>query len=108
MLFKWVDVDLGCGSIFAVSVMSVWQGMTMDSLKFHLGLPYPSLLRPAGRPPQERPYALPPLWTPHALHLSYGVSIKKVAPQKEKLVVGGSWVNSIIRGTMFKISNTNS
>jgi hypothetical protein len=32
--------------------------MTMDSLKFHLGLPCPTLLRLTGGPPLKRPYSL--------------------------------------------------
>jgi hypothetical protein len=31
--------------------MGVWQWVTMDSLKYHSGLPYPTLLRPVSRPP---------------------------------------------------------
>jgi hypothetical protein len=34
--------------------MGVWQGVTMDSLKFHLGPPCLTLLCPAGRPPLKR------------------------------------------------------
>jgi hypothetical protein len=64
--------------------MGVWQGVPMDSLKFHLGPPYLNLLRPAGEPPLNRPYGhfrggppigreaydrILPLWTPHALRL---------------------------------------
>jgi hypothetical protein len=30
--------------------MGVWQRVAMDSLKFHPGLPCPTLLRPAGGP----------------------------------------------------------
>jgi hypothetical protein len=60
----------------------VWQGVSMDSLKFHLSLPCPTLLRPAGGPPPKWPYGcfgggspagraacgrlLPP-WIPHAV-----------------------------------------
>jgi hypothetical protein len=36
--------------------IGVWQGVAMDSLKFHLGLPRPTLLRPADRPPLIRTY----------------------------------------------------
>jgi hypothetical protein len=54
--------------------MGVWQGVTMDSQKFH----------PAGGPPLKRPYSLImggpsirqvacsrllPLWTPHAIRV---------------------------------------
>jgi hypothetical protein len=64
--------------------MGVWQGVAMDYLKFHPGLPCPSLQRPAGRPPLKRPYGrlkgglptgrvdcgrLLPLWRPHAVRL---------------------------------------
>jgi hypothetical protein len=31
--------------------MGVWQGVAMDSIKFHLGPPCPTLLRPSGRLP---------------------------------------------------------
>jgi hypothetical protein len=56
----------------------------MDSLKFHLGLPCPTFLRPAGMPPLKWPYGcfkgglparraacgrLLPLLTPHAVRL---------------------------------------
>jgi hypothetical protein len=34
----------------------VWQRVAMDSLKFYLGLPCPTLLRPADRPPLKRTY----------------------------------------------------
>jgi hypothetical protein len=65
-------------------VMDVWQGVAMDSLKFHLGQPCLTLLRPACRPPLKRPYScfrggpptgqaaygrLLPLFTPHAVCL---------------------------------------
>jgi hypothetical protein len=59
-----------------------WQGVSMDSLKFHLCPPCPILLCPMGGPPPKRPYGcfgvgppagrpacghlLPP-WIPHAL-----------------------------------------
>jgi hypothetical protein len=36
--------------------MGVWQGVAMNSLKFHPSLPYPTLLHPAGGPPLKRPY----------------------------------------------------
>jgi len=39
-----------------ITTMGVWQGVTMDSLKYHLGPPCPTLLRTAGRPPLKRPY----------------------------------------------------
>jgi hypothetical protein len=37
--------------------MGAWQGVAMDSLKFHPGLPCPTLLNPAGGPPLKRPYS---------------------------------------------------
>jgi hypothetical protein len=67
-------------------VMGVWQGVGMDSLKFHSGLPCPTLLRPAGRQPLKRIYShfrgglptgwaacshLLPIWTPAALYLCF-------------------------------------
>jgi hypothetical protein len=38
--------------------MGVWQRVGMDSLKFHPGPLCPTLLRPVGRPPLKRPYAV--------------------------------------------------
>jgi hypothetical protein len=38
------------------STMGVWQGVAMDSLKYHLGPPCPTLLCPAGGPPLKRLY----------------------------------------------------
>jgi hypothetical protein len=61
---------------------AVWEGVSMDSLKFHSGLPCPNLLCPAGGPPSKRPYGCfwgdPPTewavcghllspWIPHAV-----------------------------------------
>jgi hypothetical protein len=49
--------------------IGLWQGVAMDSLKFHLGLLCPTLLHPAGGPPLKRPYSrfggsrVLPLWT---------------------------------------------
>jgi hypothetical protein len=37
-------------------VRPVWQWVSTDSLKFHPGLPCPTLLRPASALPLERPY----------------------------------------------------
>jgi hypothetical protein len=37
--------------------MGVWQGVAMESLKFHLGLPCSTLLRPVGGPSLKRPYS---------------------------------------------------
>jgi len=37
--------------------MGVWQGVAMDSLKFHPSPPCPTLLCPAGEPPLRRPYS---------------------------------------------------
>jgi hypothetical protein len=37
-------------------VMDVWQGVSMDSLKYHTGQPWPTLLRLAGRPHLKRSY----------------------------------------------------
>jgi hypothetical protein len=72
----------------------VWQGVSTDSLKFHLGPPCPTLLCSAGRPSPKRPYArflggllkwqaacgrpLPP-WIPHAVR---------------------AWVNLVITSTL--------
>jgi hypothetical protein len=36
--------------------IAVWQGVAMDSLKFHPGLPCLNLSRPADGPPLKRPY----------------------------------------------------
>jgi hypothetical protein len=62
----------------------VWEGVVMDSRKFHPGLPCPTNLRPAGGPPLKRPYGpfrggsspgraaygrLLPFWIPHTVRL---------------------------------------
>jgi hypothetical protein len=67
-----------------VRTICVWQGVAMDSLKFHLGPPCPTLLWPAGGPPLKQPYGhfrgsppagwatcsrVLPLWTPHIVRL---------------------------------------
>jgi hypothetical protein len=64
--------------------MGVGIGVAVDSPKLHLGLPCPTLLGPAGRPPLKQAYScfkggppagwaacdhLLPFWTPHAVHL---------------------------------------
>jgi hypothetical protein len=59
--------------------MGVWQAVTMDSLKFHLGLPCAILQYPADRPSLKlrdshfrdgSPTGLSSTpWTPHAVHL---------------------------------------
>jgi hypothetical protein len=55
-------------------LVGVWQGVAMDSLKFHPGLPCPTPPCPAGGPPLKRPGVatcghLLSLWTPHAERL---------------------------------------
>jgi hypothetical protein len=44
-------------SLFATDLkcMDVWQGVAIDSLKFHPGLPCPTFPCPAGGPPLKRP-----------------------------------------------------
>jgi hypothetical protein len=37
-------------------IMGVWQGVALDSLKFHPSLPCHTQQRPAGGPPLKRPY----------------------------------------------------
>jgi hypothetical protein len=44
------------------SNMGVWQGVAMDSPKFHPGLPCPTLLCPVGGPPLKRPYQDSTAW----------------------------------------------
>jgi hypothetical protein len=80
-LHLFLNLDL---FISSECFMSVWQGMAMDSMKYHLGPPCLTLLRPAGAPPLKQPYVhftgsppagqaacghLLPLWTPHAIRL---------------------------------------
>jgi hypothetical protein len=63
--------------------LGVWQGMAIDSLKFQLGPPWPTLLCPAGGPPLKQPFScfrggsptgwaacspLQPFGTPHGVH----------------------------------------
>jgi hypothetical protein len=81
-----------CESCFLVyfftdKLMVIWQGVAMDSLKFHPDAPCPTLLSPVGQSPLKRLYShfrsgpptgrasygrLLPLWTPHAVHLWSG------------------------------------
>jgi hypothetical protein len=49
--------------------MGVWQGVAMNSLKFHLGLLCPTLLGPEGGPPLKQPYG----------HFKDGLPIRRVA-----------------------------
>jgi hypothetical protein len=64
--------------------IGVWQGVAMDSPKYHYGPPCPTLLCPAGEPSLTQPYGcfrggrlvgwatcgyLSPSWTPHAIRL---------------------------------------
>jgi hypothetical protein len=71
--------------------MGVWQGVAMDSLKFHLGLACQTLLSPAGGPPLKRTYGrlrggLPAVqatygrlllpWSPHALRIGFHASMQ--------------------------------
>jgi hypothetical protein len=67
---------------FFITSMGVWQGVAMDSLRYHLGPLSPTLLRPAGGPPLKWPYGrfragqaakscLLPFWTPHAVCLCF-------------------------------------
>jgi hypothetical protein len=72
-------------------VISVWQGVAMDTLKLHLGSPHPTPLPPAGCLPLKRSLgcfrdglptglaacgSLLPSWTPHTicLHLYFSCS----------------------------------
>jgi hypothetical protein len=67
-----------------VTTIGVWQGVAKDFPKVYPGPPWPTLLCPAGGPPQKRPYScfwgdlpveqvpcghLLPFWTPHAVRL---------------------------------------
>jgi hypothetical protein len=68
---------------FKKKYIGVWQGVAMNSQKFHLGPPCPALLGPAGKSPLKRPDGhfrggppagqescgrLIPSSTPHAIH----------------------------------------
>ena len=86
-------VSLGLSRCLSLSKLKIGGTSTMshrpvstDSLKFHLGLPCPTLLRPAGVSPLKRPYdrfrggpptgqvacgCLLPLWTPNAVRLCF-------------------------------------
>jgi hypothetical protein len=48
--------------------MALWQGVAMDSLNFHPGLPCPTLLHPAGGPPLNGLTVFSGA-TPHAIRL---------------------------------------
>jgi hypothetical protein len=64
--------------------IGVWQGVTMDFLKYHYSPPCPTVLCLAGGPPLKQPYGLSkdglptgqaacgrllPFWTPHTMRL---------------------------------------
>jgi hypothetical protein len=65
---------LSVGGLGPSSTRPIWQGVCMDSKKFHPGPPCPTLLRPTGQvacsrlPPSVDPHAIwavfYPLWTP--------------------------------------------
>jgi hypothetical protein len=50
-----IDAGIWCKTL--LHFRSAWQEVSTDSLKFHLGPPCPTLLRPAGGPPLKRPYS---------------------------------------------------
>jgi hypothetical protein len=77
-------VEIEGGTEIGRRDVGVWQGVAMDSLKFHPGSPCPTLLRPADGPSLRWSYECfrggPPvgrmacghllaLWIPHALSL---------------------------------------
>jgi hypothetical protein len=80
----------------AFSVIGVQQGVTVYCLKFHPGLPCPTLLCPTGEPPLKRPYSHcrgdPPagwafcgrlllFWTPHAVRrMAFSVTLSMSPP----------------------------
>jgi hypothetical protein len=45
------SLNLGLTARPGVATMGVWQGVAMDSLKYHMGPPWPTLLHPTVRPP---------------------------------------------------------
>jgi hypothetical protein len=76
----WPSLPRSDPLVLTVRGIGLWQGVAMDSLKFHLGLPYPTLLRLTGGLPRKWPYGrfrggpptgqvacgrLLPLWTPN-------------------------------------------
>jgi hypothetical protein len=100
--------------------MGVLQEVAMDSLKFHLGPPCFTLLRPAGRKPLKQPYSRAPaaVYYPfgHPTHYAYDLDprgirgsrplrpwvprshrsklFKKVFPDPERNMTGDSPVES--------------
>jgi hypothetical protein len=54
------------------------EGVSTDSLKFHMGPPCPTLIRPAGGPPPKRPSSSP-LDTPCRTGLSLGLPLSSWA-----------------------------
>jgi hypothetical protein len=68
--------------------MGVWQGVAMDFLKFHPGLPYLTFLRPAGGPTPETALRLFQGWPARrSIHLQPSRS-PLVTPRR--MPVGGS------------------
>jgi hypothetical protein len=63
-----------CHSDSLGKVTGVWQGVAMDSLKFHLSLSCPTLLRPAGGRPAAVSYPMDTPW-PHTVRLCLKLDI---------------------------------
>jgi hypothetical protein len=60
-----------------VDHIGVWQGVGMDSLKFLLGPPYPTLQCPAGRVDGGS-------WTPHAVRIWNSLTAQKLETNQSR------------------------
>jgi hypothetical protein len=83
-------------------IMGVWQGVAMDSLGFHPGPSFPTLLRPADGLPPKRPYScfrgsLPTGWA------AYG---RLLPPGHPPLYASGT--DSRRKKRIFALQNTDS
>jgi hypothetical protein len=93
--------------------MGVWEVVAIDSLKFHLGPPCPTLLRPAGWSPLKRPYgrfrggpltgSLLFLWTPQTVRLCYDVKKMRVR-RKHDLITMSRWRNCNANAKQFAMA----
>jgi hypothetical protein len=71
----------------------VWQGVAMDSLKFHTGLPYPTLLCSAGWPTPETTVSgvARPQWWPAVFYPSKALDTPRSLAMDSKTEASEFW-----------------
>jgi hypothetical protein len=78
-----VSVEDEVKEVRPTQTTGLWQGVAMNSLKFHLGLPCSTLPCPAGRTPLKRPYNRFQGWPAHEAD-GLQSSISRHAPMDAK------------------------